>query len=141
MIKFFLILLTLTSCNKNNDKEINEKLIIMKKKEISGEINIANGKNIFNGVCATCHLYGTGGSIQLKDKIKWDKIIQKKPLDEIYNNVLNGYVSKNGYMPKKGACLSCSDQDLIDAVNYIFSMLELVKILQLKSLLLLLQML
>lgn len=121
MIKFFLFLLILTSCNKNNDKEINEKLIIMKKKEISGEINIANGKNIFNGACATCHLYGTGGSIQLKDKIKWDKIIQKKPLDEIYNNVLNGYVSKNGYMPKKGACLSCSDQDLIDAVNYIFS--------------------
>ena len=79
MIKYFLFLLILTSCNKNNDKEINEKLIIMKKKEIAGEINIANGKNIFNGACATCHLYGTGGSIQLKDKIKWDKIIQKKP--------------------------------------------------------------
>ena len=33
MIKLFLFLLILTSCNKNNDKEINEKLIIMKKKK------------------------------------------------------------------------------------------------------------
>tara|TARA_Y100000739_G_scaffold199449_1_gene183028 strand:+ start:488 stop:877 length:390 start_codon:yes stop_codon:yes gene_type:complete len=120
MIKFFLILLTLTSCNKNNDRKIDENFIIDNKKEISIEINLVNGKNIFNGSCATCHLYGAGGSIQLKDKNQWNKIMQKKSLDEIYNNVLNGYVSESGYMPKKGACLNCSEQDLIDAVNYIF---------------------
>ena len=34
MIKFFLFLLTLTSCNKNNDKGINEKLIIIKKMKL-----------------------------------------------------------------------------------------------------------
>ena len=34
MIKLFLFLLILTPCNKNNGKEINEKLIIIKRKEL-----------------------------------------------------------------------------------------------------------
>ena len=83
-------------------------------------INNIDGKKIFNGSCATCHLYGTGGSTVVNDKKYWQNLIDKKPLNKIYNNVIIGFTGKKGIMPKRGGCIKCSDQDLIDAVNYIF---------------------
>tara|TARA_Y100000588_G_scaffold312402_1_gene339062 strand:+ start:175 stop:570 length:396 start_codon:yes stop_codon:yes gene_type:complete len=117
---FLFFIFFLFSCKKNDNKNhINYNI---------GEINLSqsknneikNGKNIFNGSCATCHLYGTGGSTVVNDKKYWQNLIDKKPLNKIYNNVIIGFTGKKGIMPKRGGCIKCSDQDLIDAVNYIF---------------------
>lgn len=122
MKKFsFIFLLFIISCNyeekeKQNNFEKKASLEIKNTLEIKN-----NGEKIFNESCATCHLYGTVGSIIINDKKKWENIINKRTVDEIYNNVLNGYVGKNGIMPSRGGCINCSDNDLIDAVNYIFS--------------------
>ena len=117
----FILLLFIISCNyeekeKQNDFKKKTSLEIKNTSEIKN-----NGRIIFNESCATCHLHGTVGSIIINDKKKWENIINKRTVDQIYNNVLNGYVGKNGIMPSRGGCINCSDNDLIDAVNYIFS--------------------
>ncbi len=112
--------LILISCKKETNKEI----IIFKdspEKTTIKKNHLINGKKIFNGSCATCHLYGTGGSITISDKKSWEKIYKTKDIKTIYNNVLNGFNTKTGIMPKKGGCISCTDQDVIDAVNFMFS--------------------
>ena len=117
----FILLLFIISCNYEEKEKQNN----FKKKtslEIKNTSEIKNnGGKIFNESCATCHLYGTVGSIIINDKKKWENIINKRTVDKIYKNVLNGYVGKNGIMPSRGGCINCSDNDLIDAVNYIFS--------------------
>ena len=111
---FFLLIILSLSCN-DKEKEINDNVKSKKSLHIQN-----NGEKIFNGSCASCHLYGTGGSIVLGDKEKWEKIISSQKIDAIYQNVINGYVTKSGIMPSRGGCMNCSDNDLIDAVNYIF---------------------
>ena len=83
--------------------------------------NLENGEKIFNKICITCHLYGAGGSIPLSDKKSWELIARDKKLQDIYVNVINGYSSKNGFMPKKGACLDCDDKDISDVISYIYA--------------------
>ena len=112
--------LILISCKKETNKEI----IIFKdstKKITVKKDHLINGEKIFNGSCATCHLYGVGGSITINDQKSWEKIYKTKNINTIYNNVLNGFNTKTGIMPKKGGCISCTDQDVIDAINFIFS--------------------
>ena len=83
--------------------------------------NINNGKKIFNYSCITCHLYGSAGAATLTDKKYWSQLLNKKSNEDIYLNVLNGFMGKKGPMPEKGACINCSDNDLIDAIEYILS--------------------
>jgi len=119
---FFLILIfSFFSCKKN-DKFSDIDLKLFKTSSYkTDKKKIKNGEIIFNGSCATCHLYGVGGSSLINDKRYWKDLIDKKPLNRIYTNVFNGISGKKGIMPRRGGCIKCSDKDLIDAVNYIFS--------------------
>ena len=123
---FLFLIIVFFSCNDNDYKYKKNQLLFNQTKNSNKIKNIRsnkliNGEKIFNGSCATCHLYGSGGSILINDKEMWKNIISKKSIDTIYKNVINGLQGKNGYMPKRGGCISCSDQDLINSVNYIFS--------------------
>ena len=80
---------------------------------------LTNGKNIYDNVCASCHMYGTAGSATMVDFKFWDKSAGKG-VDIILNNVIDGYKGKFGVMPPKGNCLSCSDEDIKASVSYIF---------------------
>ena len=83
--------------------------------------DINNGKKIFDYSCVTCHLYGSAGATILTDKKSWLELIEKKTDERIYLNVLNGFMGEKGPMPEKGACINCSDTDLLDAIEYILS--------------------
>ena len=83
--------------------------------------DINNGKKIFNHSCITCHLYGSGGATMLIDKKSWSILLEQKSKENIYLNVLNGFIGKKGPMPEKGACTNCSNTDLLDAIEYILS--------------------
>tara|TARA_Y100000996_G_C22414071_1_gene598506 strand:+ start:385 stop:765 length:381 start_codon:yes stop_codon:yes gene_type:complete len=83
--------------------------------------DIKNGRKIFNQSCITCHLYGTGGANILNDKISWNKMLNNRDKKDIYLNVLNGFLGEKGPMPSKGACINCSNTDLLDAIEYILS--------------------
>ena len=108
------ILLVIISCNTDHtNKDIDLTFLN------THSLDIENGKNIFNRSCITCHLYGTGGATILNDKKSWEELLGKKEIKEIYLNVFNGYIGEKGPMPQKGACINCSNIDLLDAIEYI----------------------
>ena len=71
------------------------------------------GKAVYEGYCAGCHTMGAGGSPKLGDAAAWDPRI-KNGMSAVYNNAIKGF---NG-MPAKGTCMSCSDDDIKQAVDY-----------------------
>ena len=80
---------------------------------------LANGKRVYDNVCASCHMYGTAGAATMVDFKFWDKSASKG-MDAILYNVIEGYKGKTGVMPPKGNCLSCSDEDIKASIVYIF---------------------
>ena len=119
MIKklFFLSFILILSCGKNSQENTKKNFSFVN----SYSANLKNGRKVFNKACITCHLYGSGGSIMLNDSLSWSRVLSKKNKIEIYSNVYNGYMGEKGPMPYKGGCLDCSDQDLMDAIEYILS--------------------
>ena len=113
IIFFFLLFIIGCKINKQNDISVDLTFL-------GTHIpNIENGKKVFNQSCTTCHLYGTAGATILKDKKSWEKLLIDRNKEDIYLNVLNGFIGEKGPMPQKGACLDCSNIDLLDAIEYI----------------------
>lgn len=72
-----------------------------------------SGKDIFNSSCMACHSTGAGGAPKMGDKAEWANRLAKG-VDGVYANAINGF---NG-MPPKGACMSCSDDEIQSTVDY-----------------------
>ena len=115
-ILLFCTLIVITACNTTDSKKKPSVDLTFLK---THTFNIDNGKRVFNQSCITCHLYGTGGATMLRDTDSWEFLLNKKTMEEIYMNVLNGYIGDKGPMPKKGGCMQCSEEDLLDAIEYI----------------------
>jgi len=115
-ILLFCALTLITACNKTDSKQEDPVDLFFFK---THTFNIDNGKKVFNQSCITCHLYGTGGATMLRDTDSWEFLLNKKTMEEIYLNVFNGYIGDKGPMPKKGGCMQCSEEDLLDAIEYI----------------------
>ena len=115
-ILLFCTLIVITACNQTDTKgQIPVDLTFLK----TYVFNIDNGKKVFNQSCITCHLYGTGGATMLRDTDSWEFLLNEKTMEEIYLNVLNGYIGDKGPMPEKGSCIRCTEEDLLDAIEYI----------------------
>jgi len=70
-------------------------------------------KSIYGEYCSGCHTSGAGGAPRFGDASSWTPII-KKGMDSVYNNAIHGV----GGMPAKGTCLTCSDADIKQTVDY-----------------------
>jgi cytochrome c5 len=79
----------------------------------AGMASAADGQAIYQQSCQSCHASGVAGAPKLGDKEAWAPRIAAG-MDAIMNAVMNG---KNA-MPPKGACMSCSDDDLKAAAQY-----------------------
>ena len=71
------------------------------------------GAEVYDTYCATCHAGGVGGAPTFADVDAWAPRISKG-MNALMVSTLNGI----GAMPAKGLCMSCSDNELADAVNY-----------------------
>jgi cytochrome c5 len=72
------------------------------------------GAAVYEGYCSGCHTTGSGGAPKMGDKAAWDALQKKSTMDQIYSIALHG----KGGMPAKGTCLSCSELDIKQAVDY-----------------------
>jgi cytochrome c5 len=72
-----------------------------------------DGQAIYKASCQACHAAGVAGAPKLGDKAAWAPRIAKGN-DAMYTSVLKGLNA----MPPKGACMSCSEDELRAAVNY-----------------------
>lgn len=70
-------------------------------------------KNRYEASCAVCHASGVAGAPVLGDKAAWKPRIAKG-MDTLVKNALKGLNA----MPPKGTCMTCSDEEIRKAVEY-----------------------
>jgi cytochrome c5 len=73
----------------------------------------ADGQKIYQASCQACHVAGVAGAPKLGDKDAWAPRIAKGN-DALLSSVKNGFNA----MPPMGGCMSCSDEDLRAAIEY-----------------------
>lgn len=74
---------------------------------------MADGKRIYEANCSVCHAQGTFGAPKLGDKAAWTPLIAQN-IDVLFAHTINGYKR----MPARGACTSCTNEELEAAVKY-----------------------
>lgn len=72
-----------------------------------------SGEEVYNQYCSVCHAAGVGGAPLFADVGVWAPRIAKG-MDVLMDSTINGINA----MPAKGTCMSCSDDELADAVTY-----------------------
>lgn len=82
----------------------------------SASADAGKGKQIFDSTCMACHATGAAGAPKVGDKAAWAPRIAQG-MDTLLNHAINGIRA----MPPKGTCMTCSDADLKDAIEYMVS--------------------
>jgi cytochrome c5 len=72
-----------------------------------------NGKQIYDNYCYICHQEGVAGAPKFGNKLAWQPRI-KKGVATLIKHALEGF----HYMPPRGTCLECSDDEIKAAVIY-----------------------
>jgi cytochrome c5 len=72
-----------------------------------------SGEDVYAGSCAACHDTGAASAPKVGDIAAWTPRIDKG-LETLFSNALNGINA----MPAKGMCMSCSDDEIKDAVTH-----------------------
>ncbi|WP_084273766.1 c-type cytochrome [Legionella fairfieldensis] len=76
---------------------------------------LKRGKQVYVHSCIICHQNGEMSAPVIGDSSNWYLRLKQSGLTGLYRHAINGYNS----MPVKGACVTCSDNDLVAAVDYI----------------------
>ena len=78
----------------------------------------------FANVCSDCHTGGLkgwlSGAPNIRKKNQWNKFLERDSLEEMRNIVLNG----NEEHKKKGGCKTCTDSDIVMAIDYMMSLVK-----------------
>lgn len=78
---------------------------------------LARGKQVYLRACIICHQNGEMTAPRIGNGANWAMRLNNSSLQTLYKNAINGYNS----MPPKGACVTCSENDIISAVDYILN--------------------
>ncbi len=78
-----------------------------------------SGQQVFDKFCSACHATGVAGAPKAGDASAWKPRIAKG-MDTLWQHVENGFNA----MPPKGTCVSCSDEELHNALNYLVGQAE-----------------
>lgn len=78
---------------------------------------LKRGKQVYFRACSICHQKGKMSAPLNGDGPNWYHRLKTSGLTGLYRHVIYGYNS----MPVKGACVTCSDNDLIAATDYILN--------------------
>ncbi len=81
------------------------------------------GRAVYGRVCFACHDIGVAGAPKLGDKALWAPR-KAKGKEALHHSVWHGYQGKAGYMPPRGGCADCTDEELELALAYILSQAE-----------------
>lgn len=77
--------------------------------------NLRRGSFVYTKVCSICHQRGEMSAPIIGVSANWYQRAQQSGIDGLYQHAIKGYNS----MPIRGACTTCSDNDVIAAVDYI----------------------
>lgn len=79
--------------------------------------SLRRGKEVYFKACEICHQDGTMSAPRNGDGANWTMRLKASGLTGLYRHTIKGYNS----MPVKGACVTCSENDLISAVDYLLN--------------------
>ncbi|QMT58741.1 c-type cytochrome [Legionella sp. PC997] len=79
--------------------------------------SLDRGKQVYFTACVICHQDGAMSAPLLGSSASWYERLKNSGLTGLYRHAIDGYNS----MPIKGACVTCSDNDIISAVDYILN--------------------
>ena len=88
------------------------------KKAITGT-GLEAGKAVYEQSCYACHNTGASGAPKLGSTEDWSPLLALGK-DKLYQNAIQGINA----MPPKGTCVSCTDQQIKDTVDYMISMAQ-----------------
>ena len=77
-----------------------------------------SGEQVYNQFCFACHATGVSQAPRLGAPEEWGARADKS-MDELMASTLNGLNA----MPPKGTCMNCSDDELAEAVTYMWDSL------------------
>ena len=72
-----------------------------------------SGADVYQASCFACHGTGAAGAPKLGDAAAWAPRLDAG-IETVYANAINGVRT----MPPRGACMSCSDDELKAAVDH-----------------------
>lgn len=78
---------------------------------------LKRGKQVYVNACIICHQEGKMGAPLNGDGANWYRRLKASGLTGLYRHAIQGYNS----MPVRGACVTCSDNDIIAATDYILN--------------------
>ncbi|KTD01712.1 c-type cytochrome [Fluoribacter gormanii] len=92
--------------------------------------SLERGKQVYFTACVICHQDGAMSAPLLGSSASWYERLKSSGLTGLYSHAIDGY----NFMPIKGACVTCSDNDIISAIDYILNeSLTRTQLLNLKS--------
>lgn len=78
-----------------------------------------HGEEIYNQVCMACHATGVAGAAKLDDIARWEASAAKGS-ETLKSNIIIGFTGEHGVMPAKGGRVDLTDEDMVDAMTYMF---------------------
>lgn len=78
---------------------------------------LKRGKQVYVNSCIICHQNGEMSAPVIGAGNNWYRRLKESGLTGLYRHGIQGYNS----MPVKGACVTCSDNDIMAAVDYILN--------------------
>lgn len=70
-------------------------------------------EQVYNQACAACHAGGVLGAPRRGNADDWQERLTQG-MDVLFDHTVNGYNA----MPPRGACMNCSDDELMAAIEY-----------------------
>ncbi len=77
--------------------------------------SLARGRQVYTTACVICHQNGEMSAPLIGGSANWYMRLKDSGLAGLYRHAIDGFNS----MPPKGACVTCSDNDIISAVDYL----------------------
>ena len=96
-------------------KKVSNVLIASILLAVSGSV-FADGQQTYETTCKVCHAAGVANSPKLGDKAAWAPRIATG-IDAMLAVAIKG----KGGMPPKGTCMTCTDDELKAAIEYMVS--------------------
>jgi cytochrome c5 len=72
-----------------------------------------SGEDVYNTFCFACHSTGVGGAPKLGSAEDWAPRLAKG-MDAMWETTVTGL----GTMPPKGTCMTCTDEEMHAAIDY-----------------------
>jgi cytochrome c5 len=76
---------------------------------------LSRGKQVYRRACILCHQQGVAGAPRIGDSANWGGRVKSNGIFKLYRHAVNGFNA----MPAKGGCVTCSDEDIESAVDYL----------------------